>query len=61
MSQGIVHKKVRETGVTEKDYEVIIPQGRIGSSDEVANTALWLCSDQSSYIISIDGGLTAKG
>lgn len=39
-----------------------IPLGRIGSADDVAQTVLFLCSDQSRYItgatITVDGGQT---
>jgi NAD(P)-dependent dehydrogenase (short-subunit alcohol dehydrogenase family) len=39
------------------------PMGRIGRSQEVADTVLWLCSDQSAYItgitVPIDGGQSA--
>jgi len=38
--------------------------GRMGNVDEVANTSLWLCSDEASFItgaaIPIDGGKTSK-
>jgi A-factor type gamma-butyrolactone 1'-reductase (1S-forming) len=37
-----------------------IPMGRLGSMSEVAETALWICSDSSSYLtgitIPVDGG-----
>ena len=40
-----------------------VPMGRIGTSAEVADAVLWLCSDQSSFItgatIPIDGGQLA--
>jgi NAD(P)-dependent dehydrogenase (short-subunit alcohol dehydrogenase family) len=39
------------------------PIGRMATAEEIANTAVWLCSDQASYItgqaIAVDGGLTA--
>jgi NAD(P)-dependent dehydrogenase (short-subunit alcohol dehydrogenase family) len=39
------------------------PMGRIGRSEEVADTVLWLCSEQSSYVtgitVPIDGGQSA--
>ena len=39
------------------------PLGRFGEAREVANAALWLCSDQASFVtghqLAIDGGLTA--
>jgi NAD(P)-dependent dehydrogenase (short-subunit alcohol dehydrogenase family) len=38
------------------------PMGRLGTTDEVAEAVLWLCSDQSSFTtghaLPIDGGLT---
>ena len=40
-----------------------VPMGRVGTTDDVANTVLWLCSDQSSFVtgatIPIDGGQLA--
>lgn len=39
------------------------PLGRFGDAKEVANAALWLCSDHASFVtghqLAIDGGLTA--
>ncbi len=44
-----------------KGYLAGIPQKRLGTAEEVANTALFLASDLSSYIngqvISVCGGL----
>ncbi len=41
----------------------MVPMGRIGQPDEVANTVVWLMSDQASYVtgavLSVDGGLSA--
>lgn len=42
----------------------LVPVGRFGEPEETANTVLWLCSDEASFItgamITIDGGLTAQ-
>lgn len=47
----------------EQGLEKGIPMGRIARTEEIARTALWLCSDDASYItgqaLSIDGGITA--
>jgi len=45
-------------------FNQMIPVERFGSPREVADTMVWLCSDQASYItgqtISVDGGYTAR-
>lgn len=50
-------------GVTEEQIKQMVPLGRIGKPEEVANLALFLASDASSYItgsiIVIDGGATS--
>lgn len=60
----LLEEVFRQTGLAKKDYQAVIPQGRIASTQEIANTALWICSDYSSYmtgqIISVDGGITAR-
>jgi NAD(P)-dependent dehydrogenase (short-subunit alcohol dehydrogenase family) len=42
-----------------------VPLGRIGAAEEVAATAVWLCSDEASFItgatVPIDGGKLARG
>lgn len=52
----------REPG-REKKLKNIHPIGRFGESVEVANAALWLCSDRASFVtghqLAVDGGLTA--
>lgn len=44
--------------------KTLCPMGRIGNAEEVANAALFLASDEASYItgaeLAIDGGLTAR-
>jgi glucose 1-dehydrogenase len=40
----------------------LIPYGRIGEPDDIANTVVWLASDQADYLtgatIFVDGGMT---
>ncbi|MGE0649312.1 MAG: SDR family NAD(P)-dependent oxidoreductase [Alphaproteobacteria bacterium] len=42
----------------------IIPMGRVGRAEEVADAVVWLCSDRSSFItgviLPIDGGVAAR-
>jgi NAD(P)-dependent dehydrogenase (short-subunit alcohol dehydrogenase family) len=47
----------------EAKLKKVHPMGRFGEPKEVANAALWLCSDKSSFVtghqLAVDGGLTA--
>jgi NAD(P)-dependent dehydrogenase (short-subunit alcohol dehydrogenase family) len=49
---------------TRKRFVGMIPLGRVASPEDIANTALFLASDESAYItgvaIPVDGGFTAK-
>jgi len=60
----------RASGGVQKNLDVLnnkvkerVPAGRIGNPEEAAQAALWLCSDESSYVVGhsliIDGGLTS--
>jgi meso-butanediol dehydrogenase / (S,S)-butanediol dehydrogenase / diacetyl reductase len=48
-----------------RDYHDAIPLARYGSEAEIAQTVLWLCSAQASYVngqcIAVDGGFDASG
>jgi NAD(P)-dependent dehydrogenase (short-subunit alcohol dehydrogenase family) len=54
---------IQEQGVGQFKSQVTagVPMGRMGASEEVANVALFLASDDSSYItgveLFVDGGL----
>ncbi|MFL2803865.1 MAG: SDR family NAD(P)-dependent oxidoreductase [Dehalococcoidia bacterium] len=57
-------KSLTENQATKKIIEELHPMGRMGKPEEVANTALFLASDDSSFItgstLLVDGGYTAK-
>lgn len=46
-----------------KEFSLAQPMGRLGTSEECANAALWLASDEASFItgvaLPVDGGFTA--
>jgi NAD(P)-dependent dehydrogenase (short-subunit alcohol dehydrogenase family) len=48
----------------EKAYTAMIPMGRMGRPEEMAETILYLCSDSSSYVtgqvLIADGGWVAQ-
>ena len=65
---GAIHTPMLESSMAALPdlSEVIkhhIPMGRAGTPEEIAGTAVWLCSDAASYVtgqsIVIDGGLIA--
>lgn len=66
---GVIWTNIQQDAIRDnpQQYEIInntIPAGRMGQPEEVANTALFLASDDSSYVtgseIIVDGGLTAQ-
>lgn len=57
----------RLTGKTKETIEQFAglePMGRFGLPEEIANTVLWLCSDEASFVtghaMTVDGGFTAQ-
>ncbi len=44
-------------------YDAVIPLGRIGRPEEIAQAVIWLCSEAASYVtgqaLAVDGGLQA--
>lgn len=52
----------RESGA-ERRAKAMHPMGRFAEPGDIANAAMWLCSDQSSFVtghqLAVDGGLTA--
>lgn len=51
------------TGAMKERFKTMIPMGRIGKPEEIASAAVFLASDESSYIsgidLPVDGGLVA--
>ena len=60
----MVERVVAGNPEVEAQYTALEPIGRMGEPDEIADAAVWLCSDQSSFIIghplAADGGLVAQ-
>ncbi len=48
----------------EAQFTALEPMGRMGRAEEVAEAALWLCSDRSSFVtgecMTVDGGFVAR-
>lgn len=61
----LMNEKIREGAISEKGILKRVPMGRFGLVEEIGNLAVFLSSDESSYItgqcIAIDGGYTAYG
>ena len=51
-------------GIASGDLGRILPVGRLGTPEEVAEAVVWLCSDAASYVTGhtmlVDGGMTAQ-
>lgn len=47
-----------------EDIRTSQPMGRVGMSEEVVSTVLWVCSDAASFVtgqaIAVDGGYTVQ-
>lgn len=58
--------KMRDGGQTEalEGMLKLVPIGRYGRAEEIADAVLWLCSDRASFVvgqsISVDGGFTMR-
>ncbi len=56
---GLPEEQVQAMG---QSFSESVPLGRFGSADEIANTVLFLASDEASYIngveVPVDGGLS---
>jgi NAD(P)-dependent dehydrogenase (short-subunit alcohol dehydrogenase family) len=66
LSPGQVATPIQEQlfdAETKRQFESLIPRGQIGRAEEIATVALFLASDDSSYVngvaLSVDGGTSA--
>jgi NAD(P)-dependent dehydrogenase (short-subunit alcohol dehydrogenase family) len=66
---GVIHTEMidRITGMdadVEKQFTDLAPMGRMGTPEEIAAAAVWLCFDAASFVtghpMAIDGGLVAQ-
>jgi NAD(P)-dependent dehydrogenase (short-subunit alcohol dehydrogenase family) len=66
---GVIHTEMvdRVTGknpAVEKQFVELEPMGRMGTPEEIAACAVWLCSEAASFVtghaLAVDGGLVAR-
>jgi len=64
---GVIHTPMVDRALSpelEKVYNAMIPMGRMGKPEEMAETILYLCSDSASYVTGqvmvADGGWVAQ-
>jgi NAD(P)-dependent dehydrogenase (short-subunit alcohol dehydrogenase family) len=60
----MMDRSLNRMGVTVDDLAFMVPMGRIGQAEEIAQAVVFLCSDAASYItgqpLVIDGGFTVS-
>ena len=60
----MIDRIVGGDGEAEERFTALEPVGRIGSSAEVAQAVVWLCSDAAVFVtgvaMAVDGGLVAQ-
>jgi NAD(P)-dependent dehydrogenase (short-subunit alcohol dehydrogenase family) len=60
----LIDRAFKQLGITADDVNPLIPIGRLGQVEEVAQAVVFLCSDAASYItgqpLVIDGGYTVS-
>ncbi|NRQ48414.1 SDR family oxidoreductase [Aeromicrobium stalagmiti] len=58
-------RRLAPTPEAEAATTAAVPLGRYGTTDDIAEAALWLCSDKAGYVtgtvLSVDGGLALGG
>lgn len=60
---AMVDELIQQAPAMEEKMRRIIPMGRFGQPEEIAQAILWLCSNENTFVtgqaIQLDGGLTA--
>ncbi|WP_272819217.1 SDR family oxidoreductase [Scytonema hofmannii] len=58
----MMYRSIDKLGIAADDLTAMVPMGRIGQVEEIAQAVVFLCSDAASYItgqpLAIDGGVT---
>ena len=61
---GVAGRRGRIDASSTEGLRTVVPQGRVGVADDVADAALYLASDQSAYVngiaLTVDGGWLAE-
>jgi NAD(P)-dependent dehydrogenase (short-subunit alcohol dehydrogenase family) len=65
---GVIHTPMTARGLSDPEQRARIiasePMGRVGTPEEVAEAAVWLCSDAASFVtghtMTVDGGFVAQ-
>jgi NAD(P)-dependent dehydrogenase (short-subunit alcohol dehydrogenase family) len=67
IAPGVIDAGMTDTITSSADREALVrlhPLGRMGDADEVAEAAVWLCSDATfttGWTLAVDGGFLARG
>lgn len=68
IAPGAIETEMAKTAhdpATRSAYEYLIPMGRYGTPEEIADAAVFLCSDESRYVhghtLNVDGGFREAG
>jgi NAD(P)-dependent dehydrogenase (short-subunit alcohol dehydrogenase family) len=60
----MIDRITHEDRETEQQFQALHPMERFGSAEEVADTVVWLCSEQAGFItgqaLAVDGGMVAR-
>jgi NAD(P)-dependent dehydrogenase (short-subunit alcohol dehydrogenase family) len=61
---ALIERTIEAGAMTEEEFAALQPVGRMGTPEEVAEAAVWLCSDRASFVtgasLVVDGGLTVR-